>query len=64
MRKEDELEQSVMMLMYKNMMKSITLWGNLKYLSGAGEMAERVDALAMQTQWPQFNPQMPQRGKR
>lgn len=50
MRKEDELEQSVMMRMYKNMMKSITLCGNLKYLSGAGEMAQRVDAFAMQTQ--------------
>lgn len=50
MRKEEELEQNVMMVMYKNMMKSITLCGNLKYLSGAGEMAQRVDALAMQAQ--------------
>lgn len=51
MGKEDDLEQSVMMPRYKNIiMKSLTLCVNLKYLSGAGEMAQRVDALAMPTQ--------------
>lgn len=55
MRKWDELEQSIMVLMYKNIIMKPAHCTNRKYLFRAGEVAQWIGARAV------FHPQKPWR---